>query len=131
VQWLTWSPDGGWLTYQSDETGANEIYVRNASGRSAPIRVSTAGGECPRWRADGKSLFYRTPDGSIVEVAVNRIGNRFELSPPVVAVVGAPFANANRSFAVLDNGRHFLAFARGDPAMLTLSVGWQQNLASK
>jgi Tol biopolymer transport system component len=130
LQWASWSPDGRWLAYQSDETGAPEIYVRAASGHVAPVRVSTAGGECPRWRQDGRSLFYRAPDGSIMEVAVTS-GRTVELSPPTVAVVGAPFASTNRSFAVLDNGQHFLAFARGDAAVLTLSLGWQHRLSSK
>jgi Tol biopolymer transport system component len=127
LQWLSWSPDGRWLAYQSDETGAPEIYVRSAVGHSAPVRVSIAGGECPRWRADGRSIFYRAPDGSIIEVPLT-LGASVQLSPPVVAVVGAPFASANRSFAVLDNGRYFLAFARGDAPVFTLSVQWQQRL---
>ena len=128
LQWASWSPDGRWLAYQSDESGATEIYVRSASGHAAPIPVSTAGGECPRWRQDGRSLFYRAPDGAIMEVAV-AAGRTIELSRPIVAVVGAPFASANRSFAVIDNGQHFLAFARGDAPVLTLSLDWQQKLS--
>jgi Tol biopolymer transport system component len=128
LQWVSWSPDGRWLAYQSDETGASEIYIRSADGRSAPVLVSTAGGECPRWRQDGRSLFYRAPDGSIMEVGVTA-GRSVELSPPTVAVVGAPFSSNNRSFAVLDNGQHFLAFARGDAAVLTLSLDWQHKLS--
>ena len=128
VQWASWSPDGRWLAYQSDETGAAEVYIRPASGRAAVTRVSTAGGECPRWAANGRSLFYRAPDGSIVEVGVQATGAAVELTRPRVAVVGAPFASANRSFAVLDNGAHFLAFARGDAAVYTLSLGWREKV---
>jgi dipeptidyl aminopeptidase/acylaminoacyl peptidase len=129
-QWVSWSPDGRWLAYQSDETGAPEIYIRPASGHGAPIPVSTAGGECPRWRPDGRSLFYRAPDGSIMEVSVT-LGPTLQLSRPTVAVVGAPFASTNRSFAVLDNGQHFLAFARGDAPVFILSLGWRERLSAR
>ena len=125
TQWLSWSPDGRWITYQSDETGAPEIYIRSAIAQSAPVRVSTAGGECPRWRRDGRALFYRAPDGSILEVGVT-LGRSVELSAPTVAVVGAPFASANRAFAVLENGERFAAFARGDAPVLVLTLGWQR-----
>jgi hypothetical protein len=50
---------------------------------------------------------------------------RRELKTPVH---WARVASANRSFAVLDNGRYFLAFARGDAPVFTLSVQWQQRL---
>jgi hypothetical protein len=128
VQWMSWSPGGRWLAYQSDESGASEIYIRPASGRTAAIPVSSAGGESPRWGTDARSLFYRAPDGSIMEVAISATGPKIELSPPKVAVVGAPFASANRSFAVLDNGQHFLAFARGDALVYTVSLGWQERI---
>ncbi len=66
------------------------------------------------------------PDGSIMEVSVT--GDRtLELSPPRVAVVGAPFsfAASNRSFAVSANGEQFTAFARGDTPTFTLLLDWQ------
>lgn len=127
-QWMSWSPDGRWLTYQSDETGAPEIFVRAASGRGAAVRLSTAGGECPRWRPDGRALFYRAPDGAIMEIAVRPNENGIEPSTPKVAVVGAPFETANRSFAVLGDGKQFLAFARGDPSFYSLVLAWQERV---
>lgn len=127
AQSVAFSPDGRWLAYQSDESGAPEIYVRSATTHSPAIRVSTAGGEAPRWGRQGRSLYYRAPNGSIMEVAT-AIGRTVEVAPPVVAVVGAPFTNANRSFAALDNGQHFLAFARGDAPAFTLTVGWQERI---
>ncbi len=124
-----WSPDGGWLAYESDESGASEVYVRPVTGQSAPIRVSNAGGQFPHWRGDGKSVYYRAPDGSIMEVAVTR-GRSLGLSTPALAVARAPFSfsAANRAFAVTPNGEQYIAFARGDAPVFTLMLNWQARL---
>ena len=51
------SPDGRWLAYESDQSGSREIYVgRFPEGPT--FRVSTGGGQEPRWRADNHELFY-------------------------------------------------------------------------
>ena len=59
------SPDGKWLAYYSDESGTGQIYLRPFAGASPPPdtkwQVSTAPGIEPRWRADGKELFYLEP----------------------------------------------------------------------
>ena len=62
------SPDGRWLAYHSDETGRQEIFVRDMTASGARWQVSTAGGEEPHWSADGRELYYR-------------VGNRLMLAP--------------------------------------------------
>ena len=52
------SPDGKYLAYQSDETGRPEIYVQRFPGGGDKTRVSTDGGTQPRWRGDGRELYY-------------------------------------------------------------------------
>ena len=52
------SPDGNWLAYQSDESGANEIYVTQFPQPARSWRISTSGGVNPFWRGDGKELFF-------------------------------------------------------------------------
>jgi Tol biopolymer transport system component len=52
------SPDGRWLAYTSDETGRFEVYVRPFPGLGGKWLVSAEGGCQPRWRSDGKELFY-------------------------------------------------------------------------
>jgi Tol biopolymer transport system component len=54
------SPDGRWLAYQSNESGRYEIYVRDLREGGGRWQVSTAGGEEPRWSADGRELFFRS-----------------------------------------------------------------------
>ena len=81
------SPDGRWVAYVSNESGRREVLVRPfASGPAnggenaeASVMVSKSGGTAPRWRADGKELFFVTLEGAIVSVPVSartRIGRR-------------------------------------------------------
>jgi Tol biopolymer transport system component len=64
------SPDGRWLAYASNESGRSEIYVRPFSGPGGKWQVSTAGGAQPRWRRDGKELFYVAPDNRLMAVSL-------------------------------------------------------------
>jgi len=67
TQWLqtpfaeaggSFSPDGRWLAYGSNQTGADEIWVRPFPGPGAPVRVSSDGGHKPMWARNGKEIFY-------------------------------------------------------------------------
>jgi tRNA A-37 threonylcarbamoyl transferase component Bud32 len=125
--WPRWSPDGRWLAYQSDESGQNEVYVRPADGSGAGIRVSSAGGERPRWQSDGRALFYRAPDGAVMTAGL-RPGAALALSPPRLAVSGAPFSRTIRGFEVSADGERFLGFARTDPTVFTVMLDWAARL---
>ena len=56
----TFSPDGRWVAYQSDESGKVEIYVTDFPARGNRVQVSTDGGSEPVWARNGKELFYRS-----------------------------------------------------------------------
>jgi Tol biopolymer transport system component len=64
------SPDGRWIAYDSDESGDAEIYVALTEGGGEKKRLSPAGGRKPRWRADGKELYYVAPDGTVMAVPI-------------------------------------------------------------
>jgi eukaryotic-like serine/threonine-protein kinase len=64
------SPDGKWLAYQSIETGRWEVYVRPFLGAGDAKAVSVESGRSPRWRSDGKELFYLAPSGHVMSVPV-------------------------------------------------------------
>ncbi len=55
------SPRGGWLAYESDESGKNEVYVAPFPGPGSRRQVSSAGGHATHWRPDGKELFLSAP----------------------------------------------------------------------
>jgi serine/threonine protein kinase len=64
------SPDGRWLAYQSDESGAPEIYVTAFPEPGRKWQISTNLGQSPRWNEDGSEILYHAPDGTITSVAV-------------------------------------------------------------
>jgi Tol biopolymer transport system component len=55
----TFSPDGRWLAYQSDESGRSEVYVQPVSGTSTKWQISTEGGLSPHWSKAGREIVYR------------------------------------------------------------------------
>lgn len=64
------SPDGRWLAYQADDTGRDEIYVSPFPGPGVPRQVSLSGGSFPRWRGDGRELFFLTRVGQLATAEV-------------------------------------------------------------
>jgi Tol biopolymer transport system component len=65
------SPNGRWVVYESDESGRKEIYVQSFPASGAKWQISVSGGSQPRWRRDGKELFYLAGDRKITVVDVN------------------------------------------------------------
>jgi hypothetical protein len=65
------SPDGHWLSYTSNESGRDDVYVRPFPDAGGKWQVSTGGGSQPRWRPDGKELFYIAPDAKLMAVPVS------------------------------------------------------------
>jgi Tol biopolymer transport system component len=73
------SPDGRWVAYKSNESGRGEVYVVPFPGPGAKRQVSTTGGDHPRWRRDGKEIFYLASDDRLMAAAVSPEGSRFEV----------------------------------------------------
>ena len=67
------SPDGGWVTYESQSAGDWEVYIRSLAGAAGLWQISIGGGSEPRWSADGRRLFYRRGD-RLMAVAVEHDG---------------------------------------------------------
>jgi Tol biopolymer transport system component len=75
------SPDGRWVAYVSDESGALDVYVRSFPPSGARWRISPSGGSQPRWRRDGKELYFVAADETLVAVTVVA-GDTFEVGTP-------------------------------------------------
>ena len=78
----SFSPDGRWLAYDSNETGDYEIYVRPFPGPGGKWQVSTGGGRYPKWSRTSKDLFYRTPDSKIMVTSNSVSGESFSPGNP-------------------------------------------------
>jgi Tol biopolymer transport system component len=108
------SPDGHWLAYVSDVNGAAQVYVRQFPDGARRWQVSTDGGFEPKWRGDGRELFYIGTDQQMMSVAVNSTSTGFEASRPLplfrTTVLGAPFQNGvvRNEYAVSRDGQRFL-----------------------
>jgi Tol biopolymer transport system component len=75
------SPDGRWLAYSSDESGRSEVFVQTFPASGGKWQVSNGGGVVPRWRRDGRELFYLSLDQKLMAVTVRPDAN-FEHDPP-------------------------------------------------
>jgi Tol biopolymer transport system component len=64
------SPDTRWLAYVSDESGKDEIYVQTFPSQDGKWQVSAHGGDNPRWRRDGREIFYESLDNDLMSVPV-------------------------------------------------------------
>jgi serine/threonine-protein kinase len=137
------SPDGRWLAYQSNSSGAFEVYVRPfpdvAGGQWL---VSTAGGSEPRWAANGRELFYRDPNGAVMSVPVGP-GATWSMGAPVQLFEGTSFLVAGsltfnaRTYDVSPDGRRFLMIknvegpATSSQARIVFVQNWFEELKVK
>jgi hypothetical protein len=125
------SPDGRWVAYQSNESGALEIYVQPFPAASAKWQISTNGGGMPRWRPDGKELFFIAPDAKLMAAAVTASNTTFEATSPVplfqTRVVGGPGQILKHQYAVSRDGRFLINEPAGGsaPTPITLILNWQ------
>ena len=76
------SPDGKWVAYTSNESGKWEVYVTSFPELRGKWQVSNNGGTQPRWRGDGKELFYLGSDGRMTAVPV-AAGEHFDSGAPL------------------------------------------------
>jgi len=120
------SPDARWIAYASNETGNTEIYVSPFPSVASKWQVSNSGGQEPRWRQDGKEIFYLASDGKLMAVGVTATGS-FAASTPV------PLFQTHRrqpisaqdvfSYDVSADGQKFLVATKVDePSAAPLSV---------
>ncbi|MBI4470974.1 MAG: protein kinase [Acidobacteria bacterium] len=124
------SPDGRWITYESDESGRGEIYVTpfpaTAGGKQ---RISTSGGRLAKWRGDGREIFYLGRDNSkLMAVDVNRKGATLEIGT-VRALFDVP--GSIFPYDVTADGQRFLVNTPVEQKVLspiTLVINWTADL---
>jgi hypothetical protein len=104
------SPSGRWLAYSSNESSRFEVYVQQLPADGRKWQVSTGGGSDPKWRADGKEMFYIDNDGRMMSVSLRDL-SAFDpdvprpLFPLRDHAVVAPYTSA---YDVQTGGERFL-----------------------
>ena len=105
-RWGSFSPDGRFFAFRSNETGQFEVYVREvSSGRTFPVSTSTRGGWYPLWSRDGREIYYGSPVSPGILVAEVDLES-FSASDPVE--VSDIEMRAVGNFDVTADGQKFL-----------------------
>ncbi len=141
------SPDNRWLAYVSNESGRNEVYVEPFSLEGKPAQkrwqISADGGTHPRWRGDGRELFFLAADQKLMSVAIEPTSDKagaavfsfdspqslFALTPPNAITLG-PWDN-RYPYEVTADGKRFLVLKEsGDstPTPIAVLTNWQAEL---
>jgi Tol biopolymer transport system component len=127
------SPDGKWVAYSSNESGRWEIYVTSFPGAQGKWQVSNTGGDQPKWRSDGKELFYLSNDGKIMAIPV-KTGANFDAGTPTALFQAKPremIATSEQfSYDVSKDGQKFLINTQLKTAVTPMSVvlNWSTKL---
>jgi len=124
------SPDGRWVAYVSDESGEHEVYVTPFPGPGGNQQVSIAGGGTPRWRGDGKELFYLAADNKLMAAEVNIKGSALEIGA-VRPLFETHTALQGRDYDVSADGQRFLVntlVEEKGSSPLNLVVNWSADL---
>ena len=116
------SPDGRWFAYYSNESGGREVYLRPVGEAAEQVRISSGGGTMPRWRRDGRELYYLASDNVIMRVPLSLSGGR---PLPGPAEILFRVEGQLRDFDAAPDGQRFLVdVADPDPAPMTLLSNW-------
>jgi hypothetical protein len=107
-QLASFAPSGRWIAYDSDESGKKEVYVRSFPASGAQWQVSAGGGSQPRFRRDGKELFYMSADRKVMAVQVKTDANTFDSGAPRALFETRVLMKDGNQYAVTSDGQRFL-----------------------
>jgi dipeptidyl aminopeptidase/acylaminoacyl peptidase len=111
------SPDGRWIAYESDESGANQIYVIPYPGPGGRNQVSIDGGSQPQWSPQGDELFFlsgtRMMVADVQTEAGFQAGNPRQLFESAALLAAGPQNSTAFQYAVAADGEQFLMLSTG------------------
>ena len=124
------SPDGRWIAYQSTESGPQQVYVQPFPATGAKWQISKSGGTVPKWRRDGKELFYLAADRQLtaVDVTLPRDAKGSLQAGIPKPLFASRAAGGLPRFAGSRDGQRFLIFVRTEddsgPSPATVVLNW-------
>jgi serine/threonine protein kinase len=122
--------DGKWIAYGSNESGTWQVYVISFPALDQRCQVSAGGGGQPRWRGDGKELYYLSPDGKLMAVDITA-GLKLDCGASrTLFDTGLRMSPVNDQYAVTRDGQRFLVLKpqEGTPAPLTVVLNWDADM---
>jgi DNA-binding winged helix-turn-helix (wHTH) protein/Tol biopolymer transport system component len=128
------APNGRWIAYVSDESGAPEVYVQRFPSLGDKRIVSIGGGVEPMWRRDGKELFYLSPDYSIVSVPFQSTETPVIGRPKTLFRAPINTSTTRNHYAVTPDGQKFIINVEDQSSYLspiTVMVNWIDGLETK
>ena len=124
------SPDGHWLAYSTQADSGSEVFVVPVPPTGERRQMSAGGGAQPRWRRDGRELFYLALDGTLMAVSISRAGRFEESAPRPLFRTGLVVAPDYDQYDVSPDGR-FLITVPADPlegTVIDVVLNWQSVL---
>ena len=124
------SPDGRFVAYVSDESGKDEVYVSDFPKGASQWRISQKGGGAPRWRRDGREIFYIEPGGRLMAVSI-MTRPAFTASTPELLFDKRRFG---QGYDVSADGKRFIVLdSPGDEPPLSIHVvhNWYEDFRSQ
>ncbi len=102
------SPDGNWLAYNSNVSGVHQVYIISFPAGGQKRQVTSDGGSQPRWRRDGKELYYLALDGKLMAVDITAGATVESGSPHLLFESGITVDPIRDQFAAQSDGQRFL-----------------------
>jgi eukaryotic-like serine/threonine-protein kinase len=130
----TFSPDGRWLAYSSDETGRSEVYVQDFPGRTRKVQISTGGGDQPLWGHNGKELFYFSRDQNLMVVYIEQRGGLKADAPRVLfhaPIQSSGILGPRANYGIAPDGKRILlndVQDAGGQSTATVVVNWSSEV---
>ena len=119
------SPDGRFITY----AGSAQVFVQPIPPTGALWQISPQGGGMPRWSADGREIYYRSPDGKLMAVPVRAGPGSFEAGTPQALFDGIPSGGSatRTTYQPANDGQRFLVslIDGSSQSPITVVLNWQ------
>ena len=124
------SPDGNWIAYQSTLSGINEVYAQRFPSGSGRIQLSNKGGRWPKWRGDGKELYFVSANDTMIAVSVDPSADDLHPQPPKELFNAVLPGNLTYPYDVAADGKRFLVLERtGEPdTRLEVITNWRSQM---
>jgi len=122
------SPDGRWIAFSSMATGREEVHVipfnpPTGTGKQVTGRwqISYAGGRAPRWRQDGRELYYVRGDNTLIAVPIE-LKDEAVVAGRAEELFQVPFREDSVAYDVTPDGQRFLAATLGSTSRKPFAI---------